>query len=125
MADNLNVGGRIAFTVDGTPYHPAGNATVKEGGIEADAVANMDNTIGRVVKSGMWEVEISIRQWKGLNPLALLNGTFNFSMYEEELGRTLLLTNAFAKGKPSRNTENGEITGLTIVCAGPQGRYVS
>ena len=125
MGRELNVGGRISFTFDGEVWHVAGEGvTVDEGGIEAQAVQNADGSIGRAVKAGMVKVELKLRPSKGQDVNRLMQGTFNFSMFEEDMDRTLLMTGAFMEGRPKRNTENGEVSGMTAVCSSAAARYI-
>ena len=109
------VGGRVEISIDGVAYHPVADVQLQETNIEPEVVDNQDGTIGRSVKSSHYELDITFRHMAGLDINALMSRTFNFSMVEKDLGRSILLTNAFAVGKPKRNTTSGEISGLTIV----------
>lgn len=110
-----NVGGRVTIRMGGEVYNPVAEVKIDPTNIEPDVVDNQDGTIGRSVKSSHYKVELSIRDAKGLDVNRLLLESFDFSMVEVDMGRSILMTNAFAVGKLSRNTVNGEISGLTIV----------
>lgn len=109
------VGGRCEITIDGTAYHPVADIQLQESNLEVDVVDNQDGTIGRSVKSSHYELDITFRHMAGLNIQDLMGRTFNFSMIEKDLGRSILMTNAFLSGKPKRNTTSGEISGLVLV----------
>lgn len=110
-----NVGGRVDIRIDGEVYNPVAEVTVEPTNYEAEVVDNQDGTIGRSVKSGHFKVSLSIRDRKGLDISRLFKESFDFSGVEREMGRTVLMTNAFATGKPKRNTVNGEIQNIEIV----------
>lgn len=109
------VGGRVEITIDGTAYHPVADVQLQETNIEVEGVDNQDGTLGRSVKSTHYELDITFRYMDGLNIQDLMSRTFNFSMVEKDLGRSILMTGAFLSGKPKRNTTTGEISGLTLV----------
>jgi hypothetical protein len=109
------VGGRVEITIDGVAYHPVADVQLQESNIETEVVDNQDGTIGRTVKSSHYELDITFRFMDGLDIQQLMGRTFNFSMVEKDLGRSILMSNAFLSGKPRRNTTNGEISGLTLV----------
>lgn len=112
-----NVGGRVDIRIDGEVYNPVAEITVEETNFEAEVVDNQDGSIGRSVKSGHFKVSMSIRDRKGLDINRLYTESFDFSGVERDMGRTILMTNAFATGKPKRNTVNGEIQNIEIVSA--------
>ena len=109
------VGGRVEITIDGVAYHPVADVQLQESNLEVDVVDNQDGTVGRSVKSTHYELDITFRHMDGLNIEQLMSRTFNFSMVEKDLGRSILMTNAFLAGKPKRNTTSGEISGLMLV----------
>ncbi len=114
MADR-NVGGRVDIRINGETYHPVAEVTVDPLNIEVEVVDNQDGSIGRSVKSGHYKVKMSIRDRKGLDIERLFVESFDLSVFEREMGRSILLTDAFAVGKPERNTVNGEISNIEIV----------
>jgi hypothetical protein len=112
-----NVGGRVDIRIGGEVYHPVAEVSIEPVNVEVEVVDNQDGTIGRSVKSHHFACELTIRDAAGLDPNRLFVESFDFSMVEREMGRSILLTNAFAVGRPKRNTVNGEISGITIVSA--------
>lgn len=110
-----NVGGRVAITLDGKVYHPVADVEVEGSRIEAEAVTNQDGTVGRSVKPKPYKVKIKYRDMAGLSLDALMEGTFDFTMIEQDTRRTVILTEAFHEGTPTRNTVSGEVDGLTVV----------
>lgn len=112
-----NVGGRVDIRIGGETYNPVAEVTIDPLNFEVEVVDNQDGTIGRSVKSSHFRVKMSIRDNKGLDVSRLYVESFDFSMVEREMGRSILLTNAFATGKPERNTVTGEISNIEIVSA--------
>lgn len=110
-----NVGGRVDITIDGVTYHPVAEIKLQESNMEVDVVDNQDGTIGRSVKSSHYEIDITFRDMAGLNIQDLMSRYFDFSGIERDMGRSILMTNAFLTGKPSRNSVNGEVSGLKVV----------
>lgn len=110
-----NVGGRVEIRIGNEVYHPVAEVTVMDTNIEVEAVDNQDGTIGRSVKSSHFELEMTFRDRRGLDVNRLFRESFNVSAVERDMGRSILMTNAFATGRPKRNTVNGEISGVTIV----------
>lgn len=110
-----NVGGRVDIRIGGEVYNPVAEVTVMPINIEVDVVDNQDGTIGRSVKSSHYSVKLTIRDRKGLDLNRLFVESFDFSGVEREMGRSILMTNAFATGRPERNTVTGEITNIEIV----------
>lgn len=114
MTDN-NVGGLVYITIDGATYSPSAEVEVEESGIEVEGVVNYDGSGGRQVKPKLIKVKLSIRDRRDLDMDALLRAeSFDLTQREPEMGRTLILTGAWATGTPSRNTSTGEISGVDI-----------
>ncbi len=117
-----NVGGRVDIRIGGEVYSPVAEVTVMPTNLEVEAVDNQDGTIGRSVKSSHYEIEMSVRDARGLDINRLYVESFDLSMVERDMGRSVLMSNAFATGRPKRNTVNGEISGITIVSSQMQVR---
>ncbi len=109
------VGGRCDITIDGAIYHATAELEIDESSFETDVVDNSDNTIGRTVKPSHYELDIKFRHMEGFSIEDLMGKFFDLSMVERDVGQSIMLTDAFLKGKPKRNTGNGEISGLTVV----------
>lgn len=112
---NVNVGGRVEIKIGNEVYHPVAEVKIVDTNVEVEVVDNQDGTIGRSVKSSHFELDMTIRNHAGLNVMRLFSESFDLSCVEREMGRSILLTNAFAVGRPERNTVNGEISGVKIV----------
>jgi hypothetical protein len=109
------VGGRIDVTIGGVPYSTAGEIDLDESNIEPDSVNNQDGTINRTVKPSNYSAKVKLRNTKDLNIQTLMGAYFDLTLYEKDIGRTTLFTDAFIKGKASRNTANGEFSEFEIV----------
>jgi len=117
MANNagLGAGGRVAINVNGRWYHPVADVKVEQTSIEPDAVVNQDGSVQRIVKPKSFKIDMTIRDRRGLNLEQLMTEAgFDVTLSEVDQHRRVLLTNAFATGPLSRNTQNGEISGLVI-----------
>lgn len=113
--DNLNAGGRVALKLNGSWYHPVADVVVEPTGIEPDGVVNQDGSVNRIVKAKARTASITIRDSKGLDMNALVEAAgFDVTIREIDMKRRLLYTNAFVVGVLSRNTQNGEISGVMI-----------
>lgn len=111
------VGGRVDVTINGVVYSTVGEIEIDEANIEPDAVNNQDNSLDRIVKPGNYGAKVKLRHRKGLDIQTLLNSFFDLSMHEKDLNQAIMFTNAFVKGKASRNTGNGEYAEFEIVSA--------
>lgn len=109
------VGGRIDVSIGGRPYSTAGEIDLDESNIEPDAVVNQDGTVNRTVKPSPYSAKVKLRHTKELNIQTLMGQYFDLTLYEKDIGRTTLFTDAFVKGKASRNTANGEYSEFEIV----------
>lgn len=110
-----NVGGRVSITLNGVTYHPVADVEIEGSSIEVEAVSNQNGTVGRSVKSKPFKAKIKYRDMTGIDLEDLMSGFFDFTMIERDTNRTLILTDAFHEGTPTRNTTSGEIDGLTVV----------
>jgi len=112
----LNAGGRVAIQLDGRWYHPVADVTVESTGIEPESVVNQDGSVQRTVKPKARKCQITFRDYKGLNMDLLVEAAgFDVTINEIDMKRRILFTNAFCEGAPTRNTQNGEISGITVV----------
>lgn len=109
------VGGRVAITLDGVTYHPVADVEVEGSRVEVESVINQDGSVGRSVKPKPYKVKINYRDMRGLDLDDLMTRSFDFSMIEQDTGRSILLSAAFHEGTPTRNTVTGEISGLMVV----------
>ena len=118
MASNkqLNAGGRVAIQLDGLWYHPVADVVVESTGIEPESVVNQDGSVQRTVKPKARKCTLTFRDFRGLNMDRLVEAAgFDVTVNEIDMKRRVLFTNAFVEGAVSRNTQNGEISGITVV----------
>ena len=112
----LNAGGRVCITLNNKIYRPVAAVEIEPSSIEAEQMTNQDGTVQRTVKPKPFRVNLTIRDRKGLDINELMESCgFDCTVQEKDMGRRVLLTNAFVEGTPTRNTENGEISGIQIV----------
>lgn len=120
-----NAGGFVELTIDGTRHSIAGELEIEETNFEAEAQVNQDGTISRTQKPKPFKFKLTIRDRQGPSIVTAIykpDGRIDVSAVEKQMNRAVLLTGAFATGTPSRNTANGEISGIEICC--DQFRYV-
>lgn len=108
------VGGRVEIALDGQRFYPVADVEFEGSGIEVETVVNQDGSGGRSIKPKPYKVKITYRDMGGLSLDQMMSRSFDFSMREVDTGRTILLTDAHHEGTPSRNTVNGEISGLMV-----------
>lgn len=108
------VGGRVEINLNGRPYHPVADVEFEGSRVEVETVVNQDGTGGRAVKPKPYKLKITYRDMAGLSIDDLMASSFDFSMREVDTGRLIMLTDAHHEGTPSRNTTNGEISGLSV-----------
>lgn len=110
-----NVGGRVSITLNGVVYNPVAEVEYEGSNIEVESVSNQDGSVGRSVKTKPFKAKIKYRDMAGIDMNELMAGFFDLTMIEIDTKRTVIMTDAFHEGTPSRNTVNGEIDGLTVV----------
>lgn len=114
--DQLNAGGRVAIKLNGAWYHPVADVVVESTGIEPEGVVNQDGSVQRTVKPKARRANITFRDYRGLSMDALVEAAgFDVTINEIDMKRRVLFTNAFVEGVLSRNTQNGEISGISVV----------
>lgn len=115
--DTLNAGGRVAIKLNGQWYHPVADVVVESTGIEPEGVVNQDGSVQRTVKPKARRANITVRDHRGLDMNALVETEtgFDVAIQEIDMKRRVLFSNAFVEGVLSRNTQNGEISGISVV----------
>lgn len=112
----LNAGGRVAIKLNNDIYHPVGDVEIEPTGIAPEEVTNQDGTVQRTVTPKPYRFKLKIRDSNGLDIEALYAAAgFDATVEEIDMQRNVLMTNAFCVGAPNRNTQNGEITEITVV----------
>ena len=116
-----NAGGFVHITINGQVYRPVAEVEVEETNFSAEAVTNQDGSVQRTVQPKPFKVKLTLRDVEGQSIARALYEaeSFDFSGVEREMKRRVIMTGAFATGEPSRNTANGEISGIEI-CGGDQ-----
>ncbi len=115
-----NAGGFVELTINGVPYSAAGDIEIEESNIEAEAVTNQDGTVQRTIKPKPYKLMVTIRDRQGAaSIIRAINEAevIDVSGREKHMGRTVLMTGAFATGTHKRNTATGEIDGFEL-CGG-------
>lgn len=113
-----NAGGFVELTLNGTPYSIAGELEIEETNFEAEAVVNQDGSIARTVKPKPRKMMLKFRDRQGTASIVaeiFAQERFDVSARQVHMNRTVLLTGAFAVGKPKLNTANGEVDGIELV----------
>lgn len=121
---SYQAGGRITINGGGVNYSPRGKATIDAAGVENDANENHDGTVSRSTKSKAVMAEITLDRGKASSGTqrpkydqSFTQAFLDWTIREEDTGVLHLFSNAFIKGTPKLDTETGEISGCTIVCA--------
>jgi len=120
-----NAGGFVVLKIDGVPHQIAGELEIEETNFEAEAQVNQDGSVSRTQKPKPFKFKLTIRDRQGPSIVRQIyrdDARIDVSAVEKQMGRAVLLTGAFATGSPSRNTANGEISGIELVS--DQIRYV-
>lgn len=113
-----NSGSRVVLTVHGSSgsrrVSVRGSLTIKPTTVETEAQANSDGSMYVTTKPVPAEAEIKLSDKCGLKMEDLLNCSIDVTMELIDLRRTYLFTNSRMVGRPSIETETGEISGLKI-----------
>lgn len=114
-----NSGTRCILTVhgpNGSRRIPVrGTLTVKPTTVETEAGANSDGSIYVTTKPVPAEAELKLSDGCGLTLADLLDCHIDATMELIDIKRTYLWTRARVVGRPSIDTESGEISGLKLV----------
>jgi hypothetical protein len=114
-----NSGTRVILTIHGPNgarrVAVRGSLTVKPTTVETEAAANSDGSLYVTTKPVPAEAELKLSDGCGLRLDDLLNCYIDATMEMIDIRRTYLWTKARMVGRPSIETETGEITGLKLV----------
>ena len=111
-------GGRFTLTINGRRYSGRAKATIKAAGIAVTGGTNMDGTGYKTVAPKNPSLDLTFDRGVGLRwDEAMLLEDLNVTFVETDAKVTHLFTNASWIGEPSTDTENGEVSGLSIECA--------
>ena len=115
--DNLccdSTGGRVVITANGQNWSARAALRITPLNFERDVVSNQDGTIAVYTKPMPAEAEISLSDRCGLRIEDILSCPLNVTLDLIDVRRRYLFTKAVVVGRPSLNTETGEITGLKV-----------
>ena len=122
---SYQAGGRIGINIGGTPYSPRGKATIDGAGVSNKRNENHDGTVSRTTMAKACSAEITLDRGntttgtqRPMWDATFMNAFYDVTITESDVGIQHLFNNAFIEGEPKLDTETGEVSGLTIVCAG-------
>ena len=112
-------GGRYTININGTRYSGRGKATVKPARAVPKVEVNRDGSAYRTVEPKPSSIELSFDRgpkdqripWDETMLLSDVDVTFA----EFDTGVTHYLTAASWNGEPSLDTDNGEVTGMSVM----------
>ncbi len=114
-----NKGGRFTLDIDGAVYSGRGKATVGPAAATRENGANQDGTMWASVKPRLVSLELTFDRGVGLKwDVDMMLKNLNVTWVETDAKRTHLFTDAAWSGEPMIDSENGEVSGLKIECAG-------
>jgi Phage tail tube protein len=113
-----NAGGRVELTIDGEKYSLRSAVTVRPSRISVEGGANQDGSPYYTTSPQLAEADIVLSDRCGLPTDKLINGCLvDATIRLVDVKRTYLFTRSRLTGRPSLNSENGEISGMTIMSA--------
>jgi len=109
-------GGRYSLDIDGQTFSGRAKATINPSNVELANEANQDGTGYTTVKPGLYGIELTFDRGSGIKwNAAMLLKKVNVTFREDDVGLTHYLTGARWQGKPAIDTENGEVSGLSLM----------
>lgn len=113
-----NSGSRVILTVHGSNgsrrIPVRGSLTIMPTTVETEAGSNSDGSLYVTTKPVPATAELKLSDGCGLKLEDLLNCTIDASMELIDIKRTYFWTNSRMVGRPSIDTESGEISGLKL-----------
>ena len=108
-------GGRLQITIGSTTYSCRGKCQVDPSLVSVDAGVNWDGKGYKTVKPELAAVSLSFDRGKGLPwTQDWMLKDENVTIVELDAGVTHYLTAATKVGKPTIDTENGEVSGVSL-----------
>lgn len=115
-------GGRVSIEINGARYSARGEVNVMPNTVSLEPGVNRDGTGYQTVKPELASLECTFDRGGPVDvagaPLIvddnLLLSEVNVSVVEDDSGVVHYFTNAGFEGRPTINTENGEISGLSV-----------
>ncbi|MFT6101439.1 MAG: hypothetical protein ACJAYF_004002 [Arenicella sp.] len=109
--------GRLTITIDGARFSARGAFTIKPNNFEREAGLNLDSTLYTTVKPVPAEASGTLDVCTVENFQALLDAcdiTAVFEVGNPKNPTTYIFTEAVLSGRPSLNTETGEVSDIVI-----------
>ena len=114
-----NKGGRFTLDIDGRTYSGRAKATIGPAAATRENGVNMDGTKWSSVKPRLVSLEMTFDRGVGLVwDEGMMLKDLNVTFVETDSKLTHLFTDAAWSGEPMIDSENGEVSGLKIECAG-------
>lgn len=112
-------GGRVTIQASGSDgaflLSTRGKLTLDVSTVEIAAGANNDGTGYRTVKPTLAKAGLTFEVPDGIAiDTAFMLDTYDVTFSEDDVGATHLFTGATFTGRPSKDTETGEVSGLSI-----------
>lgn len=107
-------GGRVSLTINGQQYTARGEVSISPSNVETDVIVNQNGRIARVVKPVARTAEMTFDRLGLRWDEGILGAKVVMSVQEQDTGKVHLFTEAAFVGKPTINTANGEVTGLSL-----------
>lgn len=107
-------GGRVVITAGGVRYSARAAVQITPYDFERSVIANQDGTLSTQVKPQPPEAEITLADQCGLSLDALMSCPIDVTIDLIDMKRKYLFTKGYTIGRPSINSETGEIRGLKV-----------
>jgi hypothetical protein len=111
-------GGRVVITANGKRWSARSAVTVKPTTFERKAEANQDSTLAVQNKAAFPEADIVLSDRCGLFLDDIMGCPIDVTIDLIDMRRKYYFTKAIVVGRPSINSETGEIRDIKIVCSG-------
>lgn len=109
-------GGRYSLDINGRNFSGRAKATINPSTVELANEANQDGSGYSTVKPVLASIELSFDRGQGIKwDEAMMLQTVNVTFQETDVRVTHYLTSARWQGKPAIDTENGEVSGLSLM----------
>lgn len=106
-------GGRASISINGTTVSPR-TVSVNPLNFERDVKSNQDGTIYTITKPMPAEADITLSDACGLDIVALMGCPVDVTIDLWDVRRRYFFSKGVIVGRPTINTETGEIRGLKI-----------
>ena len=108
-------GGRVTLSINGQTISARAKADIEPSGVEIAAGANLDGTGYRTIKPVLSTINLSFDRGQGFKwDTTMMTQSVSCTFIEDDVGVTHLFTAGSFTGRPSINTETGEVSGVKI-----------